>query len=62
MNNRRRREQELKAMYESKKGMQTIVELYHEKVVGKGNEGEPGITALQMIPLILDAEFRDKVK
>jgi hypothetical protein len=57
MQTRSEREKQLRAMMQTKAGMQAIGDLYMREVVPPGQPAKSGILTVQMIPLILDAEF-----
>jgi hypothetical protein len=60
MNSRREREEELRGLLQTPQGMETIMKLYHQKVMVAGRSttlGRIGLLACQMIPLIVFAEF-----
>lgn len=55
------REKELRGLLQSPQGMDSIMELYRQKVAVAGQPatlGRIGLLACQMIPLIVAAEFQ----
>jgi len=54
------REVELRTLLQTSQGMESIIQLYHDKVQAVGRKvtlGRIGLLACQMIPRIIDAEF-----
>ena|SRR5579863_114303 len=54
------REVELRTLLQSPQGMQSIIQLYHDRVTAVARTvtlGRIGLLACQMIPRIVDAEF-----
>ena len=61
MQSRGEREEELRRLLQTRQGMESIMELYHQRVavaVRSATLGRIGLLACQMIPLIVAAEFQ----
>ena len=61
MKTREEREKELRALLQTQEGLVKIMELYHETCASSDHPaslGRVGLLACQMIPRIVDAEFR----
>lgn len=61
MASREEREAELRELLHTQEGLMKVIELYHQEVpvpAGSASLGRVGLLASQMIPRILDAEFK----
>jgi hypothetical protein len=64
MASREEREVELRELLHTQEGLMQIMELYRQKTVAPGGSatlGRIGLLASQMIPRILDAEFKGTI-